>query len=53
VKYIRIIYVESLARVTALSLSGRMVLYLADRVLVQWPGLKRKYPRTEYLGILV
>jgi len=53
VKHIHIVYVESFARVTALSLSGKILLYLSDRFFVQWPELARKYPRAECLGILV
>ena len=53
VKYIRIVYVESFARVTALSLSGKILLHLSDRFLVQWPELVRKYSKAEWVGILV
>ena len=53
VKYIRIIYVESFARVTELSLSGKILVYLADRFFVQWPELAKRYPKSEYFGILV
>ncbi|AOW01551.1 UDP-N-acetylglucosamine transferase subunit ALG14 [Yarrowia lipolytica] len=49
----RIIYVESLARVNRLSLSGLILLPFCDRFLVQWPQLAEKYPRAEYHGILV
>jgi beta-1,4-N-acetylglucosaminyltransferase len=36
----RIIYVESLARVKKLSLSGRLLRTVVDRFIVQWEGLK-------------
>lgn len=49
----RIIYVESLARVSGLSLSGRLVLPVCDRFIVQWELLAAKYKRAEYHGILV
>ena len=49
----RIIYVESLARVKGLSLSGKLTLPLADRFIVQWRPLAEKYHRAEYYGILV
>lgn len=51
----RIIYVESMARVNKLSLTGRLIykLKLADRFVVQWPELKSQYPGTEYMGLLV
>lgn len=44
---------ESFARVTALSLSGRILIWIADRFLVQWPELAKRYPKVEYVGILV
>lgn len=49
----RIVYVESLARVNQLSLSGLLVLPIADRILVQWESLAQRYARTEYYGILI
>lgn len=51
----RIIYVESMARVNKLSLSGSLAyrLKLTDRFIVQWPELKLRYPLTEYRGLLV
>lgn len=48
----KIVYVESLARVDRLSLSGLLVLPIANRFLVQWRQLTR-YRRAEYHGILV
>jgi len=49
----RTIYVESWARVKKLSLSGRLLCWVVDRVLVQWPQLKGTQGRGEYLGVLV
>lgn len=49
----RIIFFESLARVHSLSLSGRLLLHFADRFVVQWPELCKKYPQAEYFGMLV
>ncbi|KAG7880993.1 hypothetical protein KL905_002141 [Ogataea polymorpha] len=49
----KIIYVESLARVNDLSLTGKLILPIADRMLVQWSQLAKKYKRCEYYGILV
>lgn len=37
----RLVYVESLTRIEALSLSGRLVRPLADEFFVQWPSLAR------------
>lgn len=64
---LRTIFIESWARVTTLSLSGKIVLPLVDRFLVQWTGLEGKTgwdanwkarrgsapKRAEYVGALV
>lgn len=47
---VRLVYIESICRVQDLSLSGKLLYYLADHMIVQWPELKEKYPRTTYLG---
>ena len=38
---VKIIFIESLARVTALSLTGKFVYPIADLFLVQWPQLAK------------
>ncbi|GAD93241.1 conserved hypothetical protein [Paecilomyces variotii No. 5] len=55
---LRTIFVESWARVTTLSLSGKILLPVVDRFLVQWPALagRRAWKgmrQTEYVGALV
>ncbi|KAJ2380245.1 UDP-N-acetylglucosamine transferase subunit [Coemansia sp. RSA 2603] len=52
-KHIPVVYVESFARVRSLSLSGHIMYYIADRFVVQWPGLREKYPLAEYIPHLV
>ncbi|XP_068651018.1 UDP-N-acetylglucosamine transferase subunit ALG14-like isoform X2 [Aristolochia californica] len=55
IRWSSIFYVESIARVRKLSLSG-LLLYnsrLADQFFVQWPQLQRKYPRAQYVGCLM
>eukprot|EP00208_Stichococcus_sp_RCC1054_P002708 CAMPEP_0206134952 /NCGR_PEP_ID=MMETSP1473-20131121/331_1 /ASSEMBLY_ACC=CAM_ASM_001109 /TAXON_ID=1461547 /ORGANISM="Stichococcus sp, Strain RCC1054" /LENGTH=212 /DNA_ID=CAMNT_0053526609 /DNA_START=392 /DNA_END=1030 /DNA_ORIENTATION=+ len=49
-----IVYVESIARVTSLSLSGRILYHsrIASAFFVQWPALHRRYPRSTYQGRL-
>lgn len=47
-----IVYVESLARVQTLSLTGKILYRIADRFLVQWEGLREKYPRALWYGRL-
>ncbi|XP_014668421.1 PREDICTED: UDP-N-acetylglucosamine transferase subunit ALG14 homolog [Priapulus caudatus] len=53
VKRTRIIFVESICRVKTLSLSGKMLYYFADELLVQWPSLLDLYGRCRYIGRLV
>ncbi|KAG8483351.1 hypothetical protein CXB51_022334 [Gossypium anomalum] len=55
IRWSSIFYVESIARVKRLSLSG-LLLYkfrIADQFFVQWPQLQRKYPRAHYVGCLM
>uniref|UniRef100_A0A0E0D284 UDP-N-acetylglucosamine transferase subunit ALG14 n=1 Tax=Oryza meridionalis TaxID=40149 RepID=A0A0E0D284_9ORYZ len=50
-----IFYIESIARVKKLSLSGLLLykLRIADQFFVQWPQLQQKYPRACYAGSLM
>jgi UDP-N-acetylglucosamine:LPS N-acetylglucosamine transferase len=48
----RLIYVESLTRVDAPSLSGKLVYPLVDRFFVQWPEAATR-PRMEFVGGLL
>ncbi|KAI8114514.1 hypothetical protein M9434_002636 [Picochlorum sp. BPE23] len=48
----RVVYIESIARVNKLSLTGR-ILYitkLADIFYVQWEELQQRFPRSNYVG---
>ncbi|XP_076296788.1 ALG14, UDP-N-acetylglucosaminyltransferase subunit [Lasioglossum baleicum] len=45
-----IIFIESFCRVHTLSLSGKILYYIADHLLVQWPSLsKPMYKKTIYV----
>ena len=46
----RLLYVESICRVQSLSLSGKILQYFVHDLLVQWPELAIKYPRTKYVA---
>ncbi|KAI9918201.1 hypothetical protein PsorP6_013303 [Peronosclerospora sorghi] len=48
----KIIFCESFARVEHLSLTGKLLYYVADEFVVQWPQLQKKYPRTKHLGVI-
>ncbi|XP_050368311.1 uncharacterized protein LOC126786510 [Argentina anserina] len=55
IRWSSVFYIESIARVQRLSLSGLLLykLRIADQFFVQWPQLQRKYPRAHYLGCLM
>ncbi|XP_077244906.1 uncharacterized protein LOC143884927 [Tasmannia lanceolata] len=55
IRWSSIFYVESIARVRKLSLSGLLLYksHLADQFFVQWPQLQRKYTRAHYVGCLM
>jgi len=55
IRWSSIFYVESIARVRRLSLSGLLLykLWLADQIFVQWPQLQQQYPRATYVGRLM
>jgi UDP-N-acetylglucosamine:LPS N-acetylglucosamine transferase len=46
----RVVYVESLTRIEAPSLSYRMIAPVAERLYVQWPELAAALPRSRYVG---
>ncbi|EDO16664.1 hypothetical protein Kpol_1052p11 [Vanderwaltozyma polyspora DSM 70294] len=49
-----IVYIESLARINSLSLTGKVLYWIADEFIVQWEELKEKLgDRVKYFGILV
>jgi beta-1,4-N-acetylglucosaminyltransferase len=47
---VRVVYIESFARVNDPSLTGRLVHPVAHRFFVQWPGMLRHFPKAEYRG---
>lgn len=49
----RIIYVESFCRTKTFSLSGKILRFMADNIVVQWPNLKRKLKRADFIGQLL
>ncbi|CAI5721970.1 unnamed protein product [Peronospora destructor] len=48
----KIVFCESFARVQHLSLTGKLLYYVADEFVVQWPQLQMKYTRTKHLGVI-
>ena len=49
----KVIWIDSITNVERISLSGRMVRYIADLFLVQWPELVEQYKNVEYVGTVV
>jgi beta-1,4-N-acetylglucosaminyltransferase len=49
----KIVWIDSITNVEEISLSGRMVRYIADLFLVQWPELLSKYKNVEFAGTLI
>jgi len=47
---IKVVFVESIARVYSLSLTGRLVYPFADLFVVQWENLLKDYPKAVYGG---
>lgn len=49
----RIVFVESFCRTRTFSLTGKILMGVADNILVQWPALKTKLRRVDYIGQLM
>jgi beta-1,4-N-acetylglucosaminyltransferase len=49
----KVIFVETGSRITELSLTGKIMLRLADRFFVQWEPLHQRYPQAIYAGRLL
>jgi beta-1,4-N-acetylglucosaminyltransferase len=49
----KLVYVESISRVSRPSLSGRLLYPIADMFFVQWERLKVVYPKAVYAGRLM
>lgn len=49
----KVIYIESLAKIKGLSVTGKNVYRFADKFYVQWESLADKYDKAEYLGRLI
>jgi len=45
-----IVFVESICRVTSMSMTGKLLYPIANKFYVQWPRLVKDYPNALYLG---
>ena len=50
---IKTIYIDSITFTERISLTGKLVYFVADRFLVQWPELTRKYKKAEFRGTVL
>ncbi|KAJ0177264.1 hypothetical protein K1T71_007273 [Dendrolimus kikuchii] len=48
----RIVFIESICRVRTMSLTGKVLQYFADVIIVQWPQLRNVCFRAKYFGRL-
>jgi len=46
----KLVYIESFAKVSTPTLTGRLLYHFADKFYVQWPELLSVYPKATYLG---
>ena len=46
----KLIYIESFAKVTSATLTGKLLYHCADRFYVQWAQMKEIYPEAICLG---
>ena len=53
IRGIKTVYIESLARINELSLTGRLVYRFTDEFIVQWPELAERYRNAKYKGQLL
>ena len=49
----KIIWIDSVANTQKFSLSGRLMVHLADLFLTQWPALAERHPKAEYAGEII
>jgi UDP-N-acetylglucosamine:LPS N-acetylglucosamine transferase len=48
----RSVWIDSIAQIDDLSMSGKLMRRVADLCLTQWPGVAAKYPDVVYVGEL-
>ena len=46
----KLVFIESFAKVTTPTLTGRLLYHFADRFYIQWPQLREHYPQAVYVG---
>jgi beta-1,4-N-acetylglucosaminyltransferase len=49
---IRVMFIETFAAITRPTLTGRLLYWIANRFVYQWPGLQDHYPSAQYAGTI-
>ncbi len=49
----KVVWIDSVAQMEGLSMSGKVVRRFADRCFAQWPGVADRYPNVTYSGELL
>lgn len=49
----KVVWIDSIANIERLSMSGRLMRHFADLFLTQWPELTQKYQNIEYAGAII
>lgn len=47
------VYIETVAKVTIPTVTGRFMYHLADRFFYQWPYLEKFFPKGRYIGLIL
>lgn len=48
----KLIFIESNAMVYSKTTTGKLVGWISDKIIVQWPEMLKVYPKAEYWGVL-
>jgi beta-1,4-N-acetylglucosaminyltransferase len=46
----KIVFIESFAKITSPTMTGKIIYKFADRFYIQWEDLRKYYPKAEYQG---
>ncbi len=49
----KVVWIDSIANMKKLSVSGRLALHFADLLLTQWPEVAERYNKAKYVGALL
>ena len=50
---VKVLYIESISRILTPSLTGKLMYHIAHKMYIQWPSLKKIFPKAKYSGNLL